>query len=191
MTSHRDYPLLSTIDDPADLRRRPASRLKGLAGELRAYPVHSVSSHGGHFAAGLGTIDLTIALHYVFNTPEDRFVWDVGHQCYPHKILTGRRDPPTRRYSAIGCATWPRRTIVWWASLRPCARDPAWCSLRRAIRTDISTWHRRTAGGDLRRRPRLRGPEAGGRHLFDLSVARLRPVDSRRRCAKTPRPVRH
>ncbi len=86
------YPLLETIDSPHDLRRLPRSRLKPLADELRAYLIESVSCCGGHFAAGLGTVELTIALHYVFNTPEDRLVWDVGHQCYPHKILTGRRD---------------------------------------------------------------------------------------------------
>ncbi|MGD2021150.1 MAG: 1-deoxy-D-xylulose-5-phosphate synthase N-terminal domain-containing protein, partial [Thiohalocapsa sp.] len=85
------YPLLSTIDTPADLRRLEAEQLKALAAELRAYLIDSVSRTGGHLAAGLGVVELTIALHYVFDTPEDRIVWDVGHQAYPHKILTGRR----------------------------------------------------------------------------------------------------
>ncbi|HTT43450.1 MAG TPA: 1-deoxy-D-xylulose-5-phosphate synthase [Steroidobacteraceae bacterium] len=86
-----NYPLLSAIDSPADLRRLSIGKLPALAAELRAFLIHSVSTRGGHFAAGLGTVELTIALHYVFNTPHDRLVWDVGHQAYPHKVLTGRR----------------------------------------------------------------------------------------------------
>src|ERR671924_1153890 len=86
------YPLLETIASPKDLRKLPESQLVLLAAELRAFLLESVSRSGGHFAAGLGTIELTLALHYLFNTPEDRLVWDVGHQAYPHKILTGRRD---------------------------------------------------------------------------------------------------
>jgi 1-deoxy-D-xylulose-5-phosphate synthase len=85
------YPLLETIDIPADLRRLPQPKLAQLAAELREFLIHSVSTRGGHFAAGLGTVELTVALHYVFNTPYDRLVWDVGHQAYPHKVLTGRR----------------------------------------------------------------------------------------------------
>ena len=85
------YPLLESIDTPADLRRLPPTKLAELAAELRQFLIHSVSTRGGHFAAGLGTVELTIALHYVFNTPYDRLVWDVGHQAYPHKVLTGRR----------------------------------------------------------------------------------------------------
>ena len=86
------YPLLQTINDPADLRAVPRERLQLLADELRAYVLESVSRTGGHLSSNLGTVELTLALHYVFNTPEDRIVWDVGHQSYPHKILTGRRD---------------------------------------------------------------------------------------------------
>src|SRR5580658_7219885 len=86
------YPLLSGIETPADLRRLPAGKLPELAAELREFLIQSVSTRGGHFAAGLGTVELTIALHYVYNTPDDRLVWDVGHQAYPHKVLTGRRD---------------------------------------------------------------------------------------------------
>ena len=92
MPQASDFPLLYRIDDPADLRELPLSELKSLAGELRRFLIRSVSRTGGHLAAGLGTVELTIALHYVFNTPDDRLVWDVGHQSYPHKILTGRRD---------------------------------------------------------------------------------------------------
>jgi 1-deoxy-D-xylulose-5-phosphate synthase len=86
------YPLLSGIDDPRDLRRLPANRLQAVAEELRAYIIESVSRTGGHLAASLGTVELTVALHYVFDTPNDLLVWDVGHQSYAHKILTGRRD---------------------------------------------------------------------------------------------------
>ncbi|MEO5703028.1 MAG: 1-deoxy-D-xylulose-5-phosphate synthase [Gammaproteobacteria bacterium] len=92
MSNPADYPLLETINSPEDLRRLSESQLGPLADELRSFLVHSVSGCGGHFGAGLGTIELTVALHYIFNTPDDRLVWDVGHQCYPHKILTGRRD---------------------------------------------------------------------------------------------------
>ncbi|MGN2392508.1 1-deoxy-D-xylulose-5-phosphate synthase [Pelomicrobium sp. G1] len=95
--------LLESIHSPLDLRHLPERQLAPLAAELRAYLVRSVAGCGGHFAAGLGTVELTIALHYVFDTPEDRLVWDVGHQCYPHKILTGRRDrlPTIRRKGGL------------------------------------------------------------------------------------------
>jgi 1-deoxy-D-xylulose-5-phosphate synthase len=85
-------PLLDRIDLPADLRRLPEADLRQLADELRAELIDAVSITGGHFGAGLGVVELTVALHYVFDTPEDRLIWDVGHQAYPHKILTGRRD---------------------------------------------------------------------------------------------------
>jgi 1-deoxy-D-xylulose-5-phosphate synthase len=84
--------LLDRIDIPVDLRRLPESDLRQLADELRAELIDAVSITGGHFGAGLGVVELTVALHYVFNTPNDRLIWDVGHQAYPHKILTGRRD---------------------------------------------------------------------------------------------------
>jgi 1-deoxy-D-xylulose-5-phosphate synthase len=86
------YPLLATIDSPADLRALDNVQLQQLAGELREFLIESVANTGGHLSAGLGTVELTIALHTVFNTPHDRLVWDIGHQAYPHKILTGRRD---------------------------------------------------------------------------------------------------
>ena len=85
-------PLLDEIKVPADLRRLESSRLEQVSDELRTELIHAVSETGGHFGAGLGVVELTVALHYVFNTPDDRVVWDVGHQAYPHKILTGRRD---------------------------------------------------------------------------------------------------
>ncbi|NGM34822.1 1-deoxy-D-xylulose-5-phosphate synthase, partial [Methylobacterium sp. DB0501] len=85
-------PLLDRVRVPADLRQLPESDLAQLAAELRAETIDAVSVTGGHLGAGLGVIELTVALHYVFNTPDDRIIWDVGHQAYPHKILTGRRD---------------------------------------------------------------------------------------------------
>jgi 1-deoxy-D-xylulose-5-phosphate synthase len=103
------YPLLSTIDSPADLRRLPATRLTALAAELRQYLVQTVSQMGGHFAAGLGTVELTVALHYVYDTPHDRLVWDVGHQAYPHKVLTGRRDALKTIKLKDGLAPFPSR----------------------------------------------------------------------------------
>ncbi len=104
------YPLLETISSPADLRRLPAAKLADLAQELRQFLIHSVATRGGHFAAGLGTVELTIALHYVFNTPDDRLVWDVGHQAYPHKVLTGRRDKLHTIKQDAGLAPFPTRS---------------------------------------------------------------------------------
>lgn len=85
-------PLLDTIHDPADLRRLDDAQLRQLADELRLETIDAVSVTGGHLGAGLGVVELTVALHHVFDTPRDRLIWDVGHQAYPHKILTGRRD---------------------------------------------------------------------------------------------------
>ncbi|MFN3621103.1 1-deoxy-D-xylulose-5-phosphate synthase [Sphingorhabdus sp.] len=92
MTHSPDTPLLDTVKVPSDLRNLAASQLRQLADELRAETISAVSVTGGHLGAGLGVVELTTAIHYVFNTPDDRLIWDVGHQCYPHKILTGRRD---------------------------------------------------------------------------------------------------
>src|SRR6202050_1258368 len=103
------YPLLAPIGTPADLRRLPQAQLPALAAELRDFLVHSVSTRGGHFAAGLGTVELTIALHYVYDTPKDRLVWDVGHQAYPHKVLTGRRDRLHTIKQDGGLAPFPSR----------------------------------------------------------------------------------
>ena len=103
------YPLLYAIESPADLRRMSFGELPALAAELREFLIQSVSTRGGHFAAGLGTVELTIALHYVFNTPHDRLVWDVGHQAYPHKVLTGRRDRLHTIKQNGGLAPFPAR----------------------------------------------------------------------------------
>ncbi len=107
--SSDSYPLLYGIDLPADLRRLPAAQLEPVAAELRRYLIETVSQMGGHFAAGLGTVELTVALHYVFDTPRDRLVWDVGHQAYPHKVLTGRRDRLRTIKHKDGLAPFPTR----------------------------------------------------------------------------------
>ena len=86
------YSLLNQINSPEDLRLLPKEQLQPLCDELRAYLLESVSQSSGHLASGLGTVELTVALHYVYHTPFDQLIWDVGHQAYPHKILTGRRD---------------------------------------------------------------------------------------------------
>ena len=104
-----NHPLLSTVDSPADLRKLSRSELQQLATELRDYVLHSVSRTGGHLSSNLGTVELTVALHYVFNTPHDRLVWDVGHQTYPHKILTGRRDRMAGLRQWGGISGFPRR----------------------------------------------------------------------------------
>ncbi|HTJ63953.1 MAG TPA: 1-deoxy-D-xylulose-5-phosphate synthase N-terminal domain-containing protein, partial [Alphaproteobacteria bacterium] len=85
-------PLLDTIETPEDLRKLDPKQMRQVADELRHETISAVSVTGGHLGAGLGVVELTVAIHYVFNTPYDRLIWDVGHQCYPHKILTGRRD---------------------------------------------------------------------------------------------------
>src|ERR1700742_3982742 len=104
------YDLLKTIDDPADLRALDRRQLQPLADELRAYVLDSVSQTGGHLSSNLGTVELTIALHYVFDTPDDRIVWDVGHQTYPHKILTGRREAMSTLRQLDGISGFPKRS---------------------------------------------------------------------------------
>lgn len=104
------FELLNTIDDPVDLRALHTEALAPLADELRAFILHSVSSTGGHLSANLGTVELSIALHYVFDTPKDRIVWDVGHQAYAHKILTGRREAMSTIRQFGGISGFPRRS---------------------------------------------------------------------------------
>ena len=103
-------PLLDSLEDTAQLRALDESQLGELANELRAFLLWSVGQTGGHFGAGLGVIELTIALHYVYNTPDDRLLWDVGHQAYPHKILTGRREQMASLRQKGGLAAFPRRS---------------------------------------------------------------------------------
>jgi len=104
-----DFPLLRSVNLPAELRSQPENRLGAVCEELREYLIRSVATRGGHFAAGLGTVELTVALHYVFDTPHDRLVWDVGHQAYPHKVLTGRRDRLDSIKQSGGLAPFPSR----------------------------------------------------------------------------------
>ncbi|UCB55855.1 MAG: 1-deoxy-D-xylulose-5-phosphate synthase [Thiotrichales bacterium] len=104
------WPLLESVNSPADLRQLPRARLPDLAREMRGYLIDVVSTTGGHLSAGLGTVELTIALHYVFNTPTDRLVWDVGHQSYAHKILTGRRDRMPTLRQKNGLSGFPKRS---------------------------------------------------------------------------------
>ena len=92
MTKPPQTPLLDRVPTPDELRLLKPDQLRQLSDELRAEMIDAVSISGGHLGSGLGVVELTVALHYVFNTPDDRLIWDVGHQCYPHKILTGRRD---------------------------------------------------------------------------------------------------
>jgi len=102
------FPLLARIDSPADLRELDEKQLPELAAEIRAFLLQSLSQTGGHLASGLGSVEITIALHYLFDTPNDRLVWDVGHQCYPHKILTGRRDQMASLRQRGGLSGFPK-----------------------------------------------------------------------------------
>ena len=108
--SRPDTPLLDKVDNPDDLKLLELDQLAQLAEELRAFLLYSVGKTGGHFGAGLGVVELTIALHYVFDTPNDKLVWDVGHQAYPHKILTGRREQMLTMRQAGGLAAFPNRS---------------------------------------------------------------------------------
>jgi 1-deoxy-D-xylulose-5-phosphate synthase len=109
MNTLHNYLLLKDINTPADVRKLSKNQLKPLAKELREFLTHTVSISGGHFSAGLGTVELTVALHYVFDTPSDQLVWDVGHQAYPHKILTGRKDRMTTIRTKDGVSAFPSR----------------------------------------------------------------------------------
>ncbi|TBR41386.1 1-deoxy-D-xylulose-5-phosphate synthase [Marinomonas agarivorans] len=108
-TTRPDTPLLDQINSPADLRALSKSQLNEVIKQLRAFLLYSVGQTGGHFGAGLGVIELTVALHYLYNTPEDRIVWDVGHQTYPHKILTGRREELLHIRQEGGLSGFPKR----------------------------------------------------------------------------------
>src|SRR3989339_2202158 len=92
MSETSDYKILNKINSPADIRNLEITELKELCADIRQYMVDVISEIGGHFGGGLGTVELTVALHRVFNTPEDLIVWDTGHQAYPHKIVTGRKE---------------------------------------------------------------------------------------------------
>ena len=104
------FPLLDTVNQPTELRALERKQLPQLADELRAFLLESVARTGGHLSSNLGTVELTVALHYVFDTPEDRLVWDVGHQAYAHKVLTGRRPGMARLRMAEGVSGFPKRS---------------------------------------------------------------------------------
>ena len=110
MSQSPDTPLLDTVSTPADLRRLKPAQLRQLADELRTETSSAVGTTGGHLGSGLGVVELTTAIHYVFNTPDDRLIWDVGHQCYPHKILTGRRDRIRTLRTGGGLSGFTKRT---------------------------------------------------------------------------------
>ena len=110
MSDDKKYPLLDEIQSPADLRQLPESKMLDICNEVRSFLIESVATTGGHLGASLGTVELTVALHRIFNTPEDRLVWDVGHQTYPHKILTGRRNRMDTMRKKAGLSGFPKRT---------------------------------------------------------------------------------
>src|ERR1700722_11433287 len=111
MSDHRNATsLLDAIVDPADLRRLNENDLRQVADELRSETINAVATTGGHLGAGLGVVELTVALHYVFDTPDDRLIWDVGHQAYPHKVLTGRRDRIRTLRQAGGLSGFTKRS---------------------------------------------------------------------------------
>ena len=110
MSQRPATPLLDLVHIPSDLRKLDASQLRQVADELRAEMIDAVSVTGGHLGAGLGVVELTVALHHVFNTPDDRVIWDVGHQAYPHKILTGRRDRIRTLRQAGGLSGFTKRS---------------------------------------------------------------------------------
>jgi 1-deoxy-D-xylulose-5-phosphate synthase len=110
VTDYSKTPLLDTIRTPDDLRKLKVDQIRQVADELRQETIDAVSVTGGHFGAGLGVVELTTALHYVFDTPRDRLIWDVGHQAYPHKILTGRRDRIRTLRTGGGLSGFTKRT---------------------------------------------------------------------------------
>jgi 1-deoxy-D-xylulose-5-phosphate synthase len=110
MSDRPETPLLDTVQYPADIRKLDREKLSQLADELRQEVISAVSVTGGHLGAGLGVVELTVALHYVFNTPDDKLIWDVGHQAYPHKIVTGRRDRIRTLRQGGGLSGFTRRS---------------------------------------------------------------------------------
>ena len=105
-----DYEVLSAVNDPADIRRLTLPELNRLAQDIRTFIIQTVAASGGHLASSLGTVELTLALHYVFNTPDDRLIWDVGHQSYAHKIVTGRKDRFATLRKKGGLSGFPKRS---------------------------------------------------------------------------------
>jgi 1-deoxy-D-xylulose-5-phosphate synthase len=130
MSDRPSTPLLDRIQSPADIRQLDKGQLPQLCEELRAETISAVSVTGGHLGAGLGVVELTVAIHYVFNTPQDKLIWDVGHQCYPHKIVTGRRDRIRTIRMGGGLSGFTKRSETCRSPRRSghCAmRSPDWC----------------------------------------------------------------
>ncbi len=142
------YPLLETIDSPTDLRQLPRESLAQLAVELRGFLIDSVAKTGGHLSSNLGTVELTIALHYVFNTPTDRLVWDVGHQTYGHKVLTGRRAAMARLRMKDGIGGFPRRAESPYDTF---GVGHSSTSISAALGMAVAARHQRENGGEDRR----------------------------------------
>ena len=115
----KNYQFLNDINFPSDLRKIPENNLQKVADEVREEMISAVSETGGHLGAGLGVVELTVALHYVFDTPNDKLIWDVGHQSYPHKILTGRKDKIRTLRQGNGLSGFTKRTESEY--------DPFWC----------------------------------------------------------------
>ena len=147
--THGSFPLLESIDSPRDLRGLDRQQLRSLAGELRAFLLSSVSRTGGHLSSNLGTVELAVALHYVFDTPRDRLVWDVGHQSYPHKILTGRRErmPTLRQFGGI--SGFPRRVESEYDTFGTAHSST---SISAALGMAVASRHRGENQGPTRRR---------------------------------------
>ena len=108
----KDYEYLNQINFPYDLKKIPESKLQNVADEVRKELIEAVSVTGGHLGASLGVVELTVALHYIFDTPKDKLIWDVGHQCYPHKILTGRKDRIRTLRQGSGLSGFTKRLKV-------------------------------------------------------------------------------
>ena len=165
-------PLLDTIKSPADLRRLPEKDLRQVAEELRAETISAVAVTGGHLGAGLGVVELTVALHYLFDTPRDRLLWDVGHQAYPHKILTGRRDRIRTLRQGGGLSGFTKRAESEYDPLRrgPFLDLDFWPGSGMAVARDLKglARQRNVVCGDRRRRHvggnGLRGHEQCRRH---------------------------
>src|SRR3569833_4659119 len=125
MTGNPSTPLLDTVDTPHDLRKLVPRQLRQLADELRQEMIAAVGQTGGHLGAGLGVVELTVAVHYVFDTPYDRLIWDVGHQAYPHKILTGRRDRIRTIRQGGGLSGYTKRSESEYAPIGAAQSSPS------------------------------------------------------------------
>mgnify|MGYP002561546387 CR=1 FL=1 len=165
--------MLESINSPADLRKLPVEELPVLARALRDFMVESVSKTGGHLSSSLGATELAIALHYVFNTPEDAIVWDVGHQAYAHKILTGRRDAMATLRQTDGISGFPKRSESPYDAFGTAHSSTSIsAALGMAVADSLNgkkdRWHIAVIGDGKGRKPQLRRPSAV---IFDPLLA--------------------